>query len=335
METVNEQSFRDMIEQMAVDYYNSTWVEMNHTFNYMDSLIWSYDKIIEEDFYHFRVNTLGNNANTCKFLKCLTATIIQQVEWNPEQEFKSTVMKGFFRPVNELPPYYEEVVIVDDDEDGDYVDEEPSYDNNYVDDRIDDLKNGRWTTSTLLEILEYIVEVAVVRYKSIMLRTEDTKYNPYNKLHYRNYQADSIFPKWIESIVEQVKSGGRKSNLYDDAILSRASESNLFLDVDKETRYKFLYNLAVSVVCELSDKLTAEEIAVRLTVIRPGFFSLEKDEDIVGIIGDLKNMGEGDRLYAAYKIFGYTLYHLPHTEQVLELMVAECQLDKKEGWSIG
>lgn len=335
METVREQEFRSMIEQMTSDYYNSTWVQMNHTYNYMDSLIWVYDKIVEVNSHHFRVNTLGNNSNTCKFLRCLTATIIQQIEWNPEQEFKSTVMKAFFRPITELPPYYEDVVIVDDDEDDDYVDEEPSYDNNYIDHRIDDLRNDYWTASTLLEMLEYIVGIAVMQDKDIMLRNSTSKYDPYNILHYRNYQADNIFPNWIESLVEQAKSGGRKSNLLQDTVLSRASESNIFLDVDKETRYKFLYNLATSVVCELSDKFTADEISVRLSVLRPGFFSLGKEEDIAGILGDLYNMNENDHLLAIYKFFGYFLYHTPHSEQILELMVVECQLDKKEGWSIG
>lgn len=333
METVNEQSFRDMIEQMASDYYNSTWVEMNHAFNYLDSLIWLYDKIIEEDSYHFRVNTLGNNANTCKFLKCLTATIIQKVEGNPEQEFKSTVMKAFFRPVNELPPYYEDEAVVIEDGDDNYIIEEPFYDNSYIDDRIDNLESGQWTSSTLLEILEYVVEVAVKQDKNIMLKTKGMRYSPYNRLHYRNYQADSIFPKWIESLVEQVKSGGRKSNLNDKFFLARVCEISEFPEFDEEA--KIMYDLAASVVCELSDKFTTDELTVRLSMLRPGLFSLNDENNTLVDIVKLDDMVGRDRLFAIYKIFGYTLSRLPHNEKTLEMMVKECQLDKKEGRSIG
>lgn len=334
METVREQEFRSMIEQMANDYYNSTWVQMNHTYNYMDRLIWVYDKIVEENPHHFRADTLGNNSNTCKFLRCLTATIIQQIEWNPEQEFKSTVMKAFFRPITELPPYYEDVVIVDNDEDDDYVDEEPSYDNNYIDHRIDDLRNGHWTSSTLLEMLEYIVGIAVMRDKNIMLKN-NPRHDSYNRLHYRNYQADSIFPKWIESLVEQVVSGGRKkSSLSDSYVLARAGESNIFPEFDEDMKLQLMYSLAVSVVCELSNKLSTDRIAVRLSMLRPGLFSLENKDTVIDVL-NMDEMTGIDRLFTTYKIFGYFLYHTPHSEQILELMVEDCQLDKKEGWSIG
>ena len=334
METVREQSFRDMIEQMASDYYNSTWVEMNYTYNYMDSLIWLYDKIIEENSHHFSYNTLSNNSNTCKFLKCLTATIIQQVEWNPEQEFKSTVMKSFFRPINELPPYYEDVVIVEDGEDDVYVDEEPSYDDNYIDNRINRLRSRHWTTSTLLEMLEYIVGTAVMRDKNIMLRN-NPRHDSYNSLHYRNYQADSIFPKWIESLVEQVASGGRKkSSLSESYILARAGVSNIFPEFDGDMKLQLMYNLAVSAVCELSNKLSSDRMTARLSMLRPGLFSLKNEDTVIDILR-LDEMTGRERLFTTYMIFGYFLHHTPHSEKLLELMVAECQLDKKEGWSIG
>lgn len=300
---------RDLFESMVTDYYSSTWEEMNHGFNYMECLIWIYDRMVMDDSYQFECATLENTANTCKFLKCLTATIIQRVEWNSEQVFKTTVMEAYSKPIGEIGI-------------------------GYIDNRIDYLRLGRWTTSTLLEILQYIVSTAVVQDSTILLRN-NLKYSSYNRLHYRNYQADSIFPKWIDSLVEQVVSGGRKSNLYNDLILARSCETNFIPETTKEMKTMSMYNLATSVVCELSDKLTVDEISVRLSMLRPGLFSLDDDDVIIDILGNPSLVGGGDRLFNTYRIFGYALQHLPHNEQVLELMVAECQLDKKEGWGIG
>lgn len=303
---------RSMLERMANDYFDLTWMEMNHHFNYVDHLVWVYDRIIEERPDQFEIPIIRNNVNTYKFLKCLTAVLIQQDE-EAKKLFKTTVVDSRFRPLEETPAYYAD----------------------FIEDRIEDFRCGHGKTSTLLEMIQYIADTAIMRDPAMLIKNNSRR-STYNRLHYRNYQADSIFPKWVESIVQQAKSGDRKSHLYQDVVLSRASEFNIFLDVDKETRSKFLYDLAASVVCELSDKFTDEEISVQLSMLRPGFFSLEKDEeDVAGILGDLENMDENDRLLATYKFFGYFLYHTPHSEQILELMVAECQLEQKEGWSIG
>lgn len=302
---------RSMLERMANEYFDSTWMEMNHHFNYVDHLVWIYDKIIEEKPDQFEIPIIRNNVNTYKFLKCLTAVLIQQAE-GAKDLFKTTVVDSRFRPSEETPAYY----------------------GNFIEDRIEDFRCGHGKTSTLLEIIQYIADTAIMRDPSMLLKN-NSRHNTYNRLHYRNYQADSIFPKWIESLVEQAKLGGRKLSLYESAVFARASESNIFLDVDKETRFKFLYNLAVSVVLELSNKFTADEISVRLSMLRPGLFSLGREEDIAGILDKLDDMVGRDRLFAAYRIFGHFLYHTHHSEQLLDLMVAECQLDKKEGWSIG
>lgn len=302
---------RSMLERMANEYFDLTWMEMNHHFNYVDHLVWVYDKIIEEKPDQFEIPIIRNNVNTYKFLKCLTAVLIQQAE-EAKDLFKTTVVDSRFRPSEETPAYY-----------GDFIE-----------DRIEDFRCGHGKTSTLLEMIQYIADTAIMRDPSMLLKN-NSRHNTYNRLHYRNYQADSIFPKWIESLVEQAKLGGRKLSLYESAVFARASESNIFLDVDKETRFKFLYNLAVSVVLELSNKFTADEISVRLSMLRPGLFSLGREEDIAGILDKLDDMVGRDRLFATYRIFGYFLYHTHHSEQLLELMVAECQLDKKEGWSIG
>lgn len=302
---------RNMLERMANEYFDLTWMEMNHHFNYVDHLVWVYDKIIEEKPDQFEIPIIRNNANTYKFLKCLTAVLIQQAE-GAKDLFKTTVVDSRFRPSEETPAYYAD----------------------FIEDRIEDFRCGHGKTSTLLEMIQYIADTAIMREPAMLLKN-NSRHNTYNRLHYRNYQADNIFPKWIESLVEQAKSGGRKLSLYESAVFARASESNIFLDVDKEMRFKFLYNLAVSVVLELSNKFTADEISVRLSMLRPGLFSLGREEDIAGILDKLDDMVGRDRLFATYRIFGYFLYHTHHSEQLLELMVAECQLDKKEGWSIG
>ena len=302
---------RSMLERMVNEYFDLTWMEMNHHFNYVDHLVWIYDKIIEEKPDQFEIPIIRNNVNTYKFLKCLTAALIQHAE-GAKDLFKTTVADSRFRPSEETPAYY-----------GDFIE-----------DRIEDFRCGHGKTSTLLEMIQYIADTAIMRDPSMLLKN-NSRHNTYNRLHYRNYQADSIFPKWIESLVEQAKLGGRKLSLYESAVFARASESNIFLDVNEETRFKFLYNLAVSVVLELSNKFTADEISVRLSMLRPGLFSLGREEDIAGILDKLDDMVGRDRLFATYRIFGYFLYHTHHSEQLLDLMVAECQLDKKEGWSIG
>lgn len=308
---INETN-RSMLDSMANEYFDLTGMEMNHNFNYVDHLIWVYDKIIEEDPYHFSVHMMGrNNANSLKFLKCLTAVLIQQAE-GAKELFKTVMVDNLFKPVEGLATYY----------------------NDFIEDRIEDFRCGHGKTSTLLEMLQYVADMVILRDPTNLLKN-DLKYESYNRLHYRNYQADSIFPKWIESLVEQAKLGGRKLSLYESAVFARASESNISLDVDKETRFKFLYNLAVSVVLELSNKFTADEISIRLSMLRPGLFSLGREEDIAGILDKLNDMVGRDRLFATYRIFGYFLYHTHHSEQLLETMVAECQLDKKEGWIIG
>lgn len=302
---------RRMLEQMANEYFDLTCMEINYHFNYVDHLVWVYDKIIDEDPSHFSPRIIGNNANTCKFLKCLTAVLIQQAE-GAKELFKTTMVDNTFGQVVGRPTYYPD----------------------FIEDRIEDFRCGHGKTSALLEMLQYIADMVIQRDPTTLLKN-DLKYESYNRLHYRNYQADSIFLKWIESLVEQAKLGGRKLSLYESTVFARASESNIFLDVNEETRFKFLYNLAVSVVLELSNKFTADEISVRLSMLRPGLFSLGREEDIAGILDKLDDMVGRDRLFATYRIFGYFLYHAHHSEQLLELMVAECQLDKKEGWSIG
>lgn len=301
---------RSMLERMANEYFDLTWMEMNHHFNYVDQLVWVYDKIVEEKPDQFEIPIIRNNVNTYKFLKCLTAVLIQQAE-GAKDLFKTTVVDSRFRPSEETPAYY-----------GDFIE-----------DRIEDFRCGHGKTSTLLEMIQYIADTAIMRDPSMLLKN-NSRHNTYNRLHYRNYQADSIFPKWIESIVEQVGSGGRKSNLCNDYVIARACENNIFPEFDEETTLKIRYNLAVSVVCELSDKFTADEITVRLSMLRPKLFSLKNEDDVIDIIS-LNDMVGRDRLFAIYRIFGYFLHHTPHSEQLLELMVAECQLDKKEGWSIG
>lgn len=301
---------RSMLERMANDYFDLTWMEMNHHFNYADHLVWVYDKIIEEKPDQFEIPIIRNNVNTYKFLKCLTAVLIQQAE-GAKDLFKTAVVDSRFRPSEETPAYY-----------GDFIE-----------DRIEDFRCGHGKTSTLLEMIQYIADTAIMRDPSMLLKN-NSRHNTYNRLHYRNYQADSIFPKWIESIVEQVGSGGRKSNLCNDYVIARACENNIFPEFDGEVTLKIRYNLAVSVVCELSDKFTADEITIQLSMLRPKLFSLKSEDDVIDIIS-LNDMVGRDRLLAIYRIFGYFLHHTPHSEKLLELMVAECQLDKKEGWSIG
>lgn len=301
---------RSMLERMANEYFDLTWMEMNHHFNYVDHLVWVYDKIIEEKPDQFAIPIIRNNVNTYKFLKCLTAVLIQQDE-GAKDLFKTAVVDSRFRPSEETPAYY-----------GDFIE-----------DRIEDFRCGHGKTSTLLEMIQYIADTAIMRDPSMLIKN-NSRHNTYNRLHYRNYQADSIFPKWIESIVEQVRSGGRKSNLSFDYVIAKSSEINILPEFDEEMKIQVKYNLAVSVVCELCDKFTADEINVRLSILRPGLFSLKEEDALIDII-NLDDMVGRDRLFAIYRIFGYFLYHTPNSEKILELMVAECQLDKKEGWSIG
>lgn len=302
---------RSMLERMANEYFDLTWMEMNHHFNYVDHLVWVYDKIIEEKPDQFAIPIIRNNVNTYKFLKCLTAVLIQQTE-GAKDLFKTTVVDSRFRPSEETPAYYSD----------------------FIEDRIEDFRCGHGKTSTLLEIIQYIADTAIMRDPSMLLKN-NSRHNTYNRLHYRNYQADSIFPKWIESLVEQVNSGDRKIDICESFVLARASDSNIFPEFDEDTKLQLKYNLAASVVCELSGRFTAEEITVRLSMLRPGLFSLKDEVNGIFNILELDDMVGRDRLFATYRIFGYFLHHTPHSERLLELMVAECQLDKKEGWSIG
>lgn len=302
---------RSMLERMVNEYFDLTWMEMNHHFNYVDHLVWVYDKIIEEKPDQFEIPIIRNNVNTYKFLKCLTAVLIQQAE-EAKDLFKTTVVDSRFRPSEETPAYY-----------GDFIE-----------DRIEDFRCGHGKTSTLLEMIQYIADTAIMRDPSMLLKN-NSRHNTYNRLHYRNYQADSIFPKWIESLVEQVNSGDRKIDLCESFVLARAGDNNIFPEFDEDMQLQLKYNLAASVVCELSDRFTAEEITVRLSMLRPGLFSLKDEANGIFNILELDEMVGRDRLFTTYRIFGYFLYHTPHSERLLELMVAECQLDKKEGWSIG